>query len=332
MSNGQSTGLAPVSWREFGLVIIFGGIGGFLSWIYIITVGQPLPQTWWKAILASIALGMGAGFIGVYVIANSDTRALFRCLGFALLCGFSWKPVYDAGGALIKQTTTRQAEQQVLSLSKTSEKLALDLSKAPPELLPSKINETTKTTIDLLRALPKVDNPNIRSEVQSRAHEAVTAIKNVTTQNPEEAVKALTEIGTVAVETKEPQIANLTIQSLGAIGVEAKESKRIVPIVYRSLGDIAKVAEVKGSPKLAIESRYEGAQTVLTAAKNAKKKGDVNALWAIPLKDAKKDFVAVKMFYESIEDLDKAKKIETQSGELTKIITGVPQKSPKGVP
>ena len=223
MSKGPSIGLAPVSWREFGLVVMFGGIGGFLSWIYIITVGQPLLQTWWKAIPASIVLGMGASFIGVYVIANSDTRALFRCLGFALLCGFSWKPVYDAGGALIKQTTTRHAEQQVLNLSKTSQKLASALSKTPPELLPSKINETTKTTTDLLWAFFKVDNPNIRSQVQSRAREAMTAIKNVTTQNPEEAAKALTEIGTVAVETKEPQTADLTIQLLGGIGVEAKE-------------------------------------------------------------------------------------------------------------
>lgn len=332
MSKGPSIGLAPVSWREFGLVVMFGGIGGFLSWIYIITVGQPLLQTWWKAIPASIVLGMGASFIGVYVIANSDTRALFRCLGFALLCGFSWKPVYDAGGALIKQTTTRHAEQQVLNLSKTSQKLASALSKTPPELLPSKINETTKTTTDLLWAFFKVDNPNIRSQVQSRAREAMTAIKNVTTQNPEEAAKALTEIGTVAVETKEPQTADLTIQLLGGIGVEAKESKRVVPIVYRSLGDIAKVAEVKGSHKLAIESRYEAAQTVLTASQNAEKKGDLDALRAFPLKDAQKDFVAAKMFYQSMEDLDEVKKIENQSGELRRIITGVPQKFPKGVP
>jgi len=59
-------------------------------------------------VLASSALGTGAGFIGVYVIANSDTRSLLRCLGFALLCGFSWKPVYDGGEAIVKQGGLRQ--------------------------------------------------------------------------------------------------------------------------------------------------------------------------------------------------------------------------------
>ena len=102
------------------LVAGAGGIGGFLSWVYAITVGQPPMLHSLLAIPASIALGAGAAFVGIFALAHTDTRVLTRCLAFAVLCGLSWKPIYDAGNALVKQSIRQQETKKELTPTRTA--------------------------------------------------------------------------------------------------------------------------------------------------------------------------------------------------------------------
>ncbi len=77
------------------------------------TIGEPPKINIYWALPAWIALGMGSAFIGVYLIANTDTRVIFRYLSFAILCGFSWKPILEAGYALIQHKTEQNKTLQL---------------------------------------------------------------------------------------------------------------------------------------------------------------------------------------------------------------------------
>lgn len=150
---------------EAGLILGAGAIGGFLSWVWAATLGKPLAGSPWLMIPASMVLGMGAAFLGVYLLANSDTRALMRCLAFAIACGFSWKPVYDAGDALVSQRTREQQEGTAKDLSKKAETAIRRVEKAQPSEVAPRISEAADAALEAARAAQKVDDPSVRSEV-----------------------------------------------------------------------------------------------------------------------------------------------------------------------
>lgn len=155
---------------------IAGGFGGFLSWVYTLAVGTPLKVDGVVGVMISMLLGLGASLIGVYVLANSDRQALVRCLVFAMLCGFSWKPVFDAGTASITLHTERQETREQLSelTAETSETVAL-IEKTPPAERaqdPVRLVEATQKAGDMLRVAGKLDDP----EAKTRAAKAVKRV------------------------------------------------------------------------------------------------------------------------------------------------------------
>lgn len=91
-----------INWKEFGLVALFGAVGGALSLVYSLTVGNPpviSPLPW--GIFAYTFLGAASGPLGVYLIAKTDTqRHAIHCLMFAAACGFSWAPILDGTSGL----------------------------------------------------------------------------------------------------------------------------------------------------------------------------------------------------------------------------------------
>lgn len=105
-----------VNWRELRYIAIAGSIGGLLSWVYsqvdleITSTGWWKTLEWWKVIPFAL-LGAGAAPMGVYILANVDMKAPARALIFAVACGFSWKPVLDASGALINQRETDRTDR-----------------------------------------------------------------------------------------------------------------------------------------------------------------------------------------------------------------------------
>lgn len=101
-----------VDWKEVRNIAIAGACGGLLSWLYAQVLPERSPQEWWK-VFFFMALGAGAAPVGVYVLANADMRFPSRALALAMVCGFAWKPVLDAGAAVIKQHATERVDSVV---------------------------------------------------------------------------------------------------------------------------------------------------------------------------------------------------------------------------
>lgn len=73
--------MMKIDLKEVGLVFFAGAIGGLLSLVYSLTVGKPpLIDGIWLAIPAYMFLGSGTGYLGVYVLARTDTRHVTHCL------------------------------------------------------------------------------------------------------------------------------------------------------------------------------------------------------------------------------------------------------------
>ncbi len=176
MAQIDNQGISNVNIREVLFILIFGAFGGALSWVYAVTIGQPLQTNLLLSLAASTVLGTGAAFVGVYVIANTDTRAFLRCLGFALLCGFSWKPVYDAGSALVNQQVKLSQAKEVTQ--KTTAAVA-ELSAIPPEQLIPKLREATALAETSVAAVNKVDDPTAAAEATQKTQLAVKELKQV---------------------------------------------------------------------------------------------------------------------------------------------------------
>jgi hypothetical protein len=176
--------------KEIALILLFGAIGGGLSLVYAATVGQPIQGSLWVAVPGSVVLGTFAAFIGVYVIANTDTSDFLRCLGFSLLCGFAWKPVYDAGSALVTQQTRANQIAKVQQLNET-------VGEAVSEVA----SKTTKPTADDIAkaasaAFSAIDEAHKTGEVEVK----IGALKQASALN--DALKTLKSEGRLPTESE----------------------------------------------------------------------------------------------------------------------------------
>jgi hypothetical protein len=175
-------GLSGVNAQELKWILSAGAAGGFLSWVYALVLGQPLPVQGFIAIPACVVLGIGASFIGVYVIANTDTSAFLRAAGFAFLCGFSWKPIYDAGSALITQhTNERQAQTSAVDSVRKLE----ELQRAPAGEVPAKVTEATTSAVTAIQAAKATDNPKVKEQVLKNTDLLIQHLKNLDGRTPD---------------------------------------------------------------------------------------------------------------------------------------------------
>ena len=176
MAQIDNQGSRSVNIREVIFILAFGAFGGSLSWLYAATIGQPLQTNVLASLAASTVLGTGAAFVGVYVIANTDTRDFLRCLGFALLCGFSWKPVYDAGSALVNQQVKISQAREVTQKATAA---VAELSATPSDQLIPKLSEATVLAETSVDAVKKIDDPAAAAEASKKANLAIKELNKV---------------------------------------------------------------------------------------------------------------------------------------------------------
>ncbi len=201
-------------------IVGFGAIGGILSCVYCAVVGSPI-DPWYLKVPASMLLGAGASFVGAYLLANPDlheTRGLIRGLAFAMMCGFAWKPVYDAGSALVEQAVKNRNDQPILSQAQASEEQVAELAKAGPSELPARIAETKATALALIGDVQKAQDPETKRKVRRSAEKLIQSLANpapADDPNVEEArLEALKEVGQKAADEKDMTLFQTTVRRM----------------------------------------------------------------------------------------------------------------------
>lgn len=111
-------------------VTFFGAIGGALAVAAGCVLGE-LTQDWYRLILPYLALGAGAAFIAVFVLIGTKTDDVLRCCGVALLAGFFWHPVFEAGKDYLLNQDDRQAAAETTKVTKRLDAVLENLAGSP---------------------------------------------------------------------------------------------------------------------------------------------------------------------------------------------------------
>jgi hypothetical protein len=212
----------PEAYKQALWIAGFGAVGGILSCVYSAVTGSPL-EPWFPKGLASMALGAGASFVGAYVLATPDMSqplGRIRGLAFALICGFAWRPVYDAGGALVEQAVKNRNDSPILAQAKASEEQATELTQAPPAELPARISATKASALALIGDMQRAQGTETKRKVRRTAEKLIQSLAGpASTGDPkvEDAqLDALKELGKKAADEKDMELFQATVHRIAA--------------------------------------------------------------------------------------------------------------------
>jgi hypothetical protein len=148
-------------------VVVFGAAGGALAVLSALALGE-LTESWKFLLFPYIALGSGAAFVSVFVLLGIKTEDVWRCCGVALLAGFFWRPVFDAGKEYLLSQPERAAKADAAENTRKLEDVNMKLDSSPTNIA------LLKQAGDLAEIITR-DTAAIRpSAVRSRAQSTVT--------------------------------------------------------------------------------------------------------------------------------------------------------------
>ena len=197
--------------NDVKLVVGAGAGGGLVSWAFTIMTGASFGLDIWSALPMCVILGAAAAVVAVYVITPTDTSKTGRLVGYAVLCGFLWKPVLDAGRVVIAQRI--EAAQTATEVKAGATELRMTAAPA----VAAKAHETADGAAELLRTSDRLDNKNLEKEATVRATDAANAIAETSTANPAAATLALDEIRKAAVESDNGALASYVTAKINSI-------------------------------------------------------------------------------------------------------------------
>ncbi|MDP9361354.1 MAG: hypothetical protein M3P29_07885 [Acidobacteriota bacterium] len=212
--------------KDVKLVIGSGAGGGLVSWAFTIMTGATFGLDVWSALPLCMILGTAAALVAVYVVTPTDVTKTGKLIGFALLCGFLWKPVLDAGRVVISQRI--QAAQTAAEVKTHVSELK---SATTPAAVGAKAHDAANGVAELLRSSGRLDNVNLEKHATAQAAEAVNAIAETSTANPVAATLALDDIKKAARESNNPGLANLATQKITMI--ERSTPRQFAPLIPR---------------------------------------------------------------------------------------------------
>lgn len=221
-----------------------GAFGGALSWAYSITLGLPLHLGGTGAVLLSILLGAGAALVGVYVLANTDLSQVGRALAFAVLCGFSWQIIYQAGQSTVNRL---QAKDAVASSAKNTEIITQQLAAAPAAKKDEVVKELAGQTTSLLTAAEKADSKEAEKKATSVSISALQALGQTPPAASPQVSAAAEQIAAVAIDTGNRPVAKKAIETLAARGASdpaVKGALQRIETVARRISDDADIANL----------------------------------------------------------------------------------------
>jgi hypothetical protein len=203
---------------ELKFVLGAGAGGGLVSWAFTIMTGATFGLGPWLALPMCVILGTAAALIAVYVITPTDTSKTGRLIGYAVLCGFLWKPVLDAGRVLISQRI--EAAQTAASVKKSVDELKTATPQTSTAAVGEKAHDVADQAAELLRSSDRLDNPRLEKQATERATAAVDAIALTSTADPEAAKLALTEIRKAAEDSNNGELAQFTATRIQRLDVQ----------------------------------------------------------------------------------------------------------------
>lgn len=205
------------SWRMAILVLVTGGVGGLLSWVYATTVGEAPKSPPSLALPSWMALGCGAAFIGVFLFAVTDTRARIRCLAFALACGFAWKPVYEASTALIEKQSEQMKVDELTGLIEQTNEAVAGIQEAGPQQVAAKAREVESLSREVLRVAGDVKDRRAYDSAVFAVADAVRGLGEAEAMRVPETVVALEGIAETAWKVGELPIASRATDTLSEV-------------------------------------------------------------------------------------------------------------------
>ncbi len=192
-----------------------GALGGVASLLFAVVTGQLVGRA--IDIAAVILLATGAAAIGVYVIGNSDRRDVMRCLSFAFLCGFAWRPVYEGGTVYVKtlaqQSGALKSAEQATS---AAQQLAADTS-GNPMSTPARVAAVTDAAVKAVNALPVAATDAARAEVAQATQTALSAVTRAGGTHPTVTSQALARIGLSAADNGDSVGARQALRALDSL-------------------------------------------------------------------------------------------------------------------
>lgn len=195
MPSCQKEEFMSVDWKEIGLVALAGLIGGEVSLVYSLTVGnvpaiEPLP---W-GVFSYAFLGLAAGLFGVYLLAKTDTRHAIHCLMFAAACGMSWAPIFDGASALVQQNREKVLDAKVRVQVEAVRAVAAKLRTTPPDQLAPTTAVAVQQVESLLVAATETKDRRLALSVSSSVDEMATSLREVSKKAPLVSADALRDI------------------------------------------------------------------------------------------------------------------------------------------
>lgn len=200
--------------KDVLFVIGAGAGGGVVSWAFTLMTGGTFGISSIAALPLCTILGIAAALVAVYVITPTDVTKTGKLIGFAVFCGFLWKPVLDAARVVLNEhiqvaQTTSEVKKQVSELRSASAPAATASAE-----IGAKAQDTATEVAELLRSSETLNNVKVDEAAKSQAAEAVSAIVQTSTANPVAATLALEEIRLAAEQTNKPEVAKLARESM----------------------------------------------------------------------------------------------------------------------
>lgn len=215
----------PSAMKSTLLVVGAGMIGGLVFWVLTRITGiLPFDWLWYASVPTALLLGGVSSFLGVFLLANSDTSKtteLKHTLAFALICGVVWSPVIDAA----KQVVLGAVAANKADTAKTdASQLNATVSTGSTAAVENQVAKTQQTTLDAVKTLPTVTNAGVRQKVLSDSQDALSALVDASSKAPEASVNAIATIGNEAASSGDPTVARKTLDALTRLQKRSPEA------------------------------------------------------------------------------------------------------------
>jgi len=197
-------------------VLVCGTLGGVLG-ILRDAVDGGFEATWYLVIVQNLLMGACAAFVAIYVLLGSNTEDLLRTCGVALVAGYSWAPVFDAGKEYVLAQPERAAEATAAAetdaLSRGTEKLEDGAADAN---LVRKTGQQAKSLSDQVESLRPGPVKTRALAVLGRSVDAISAKAG---KDDEDALDSVGHVGEMAARSGHDVLSKRAWSSISKIPV-----------------------------------------------------------------------------------------------------------------